>query len=89
MSEPRILGVVDRIEGRSVTVEMGADEEVVTLPQRPSITVYEGAVVELRAQKGTLEIVRVLESETVQTLAEAKRRLERLRRRDPGGDLEF
>lgn len=84
--------VVDRIEGRMVVLVADDGDADVEMPRKQlAVAVQEGTVLRVPLKDGALEWnnARSDPAERARRLEEMRRRMARLREKDPGGDIEL
>lgn len=83
--------VVDRIEGRYVVLVGDDDTELVLLRDELPVQVSEGTVLRVRVGTGEPDWTTAQPDADEQSrrLESARKRMEKLRKRDPGGDLKL
>lgn len=92
MSSQSRIFVVDRIEGRSVVLVPDEGDDDVVLPRKQlAVAVEEGTVLRVPLKHGVLdwEHAESDPAERARRVKEMGRRMDALRAKDPGGDLEL
>ena len=92
MKVPSRVYVVDRIEGRTVVLVADDDDADVEVPRKQlTVAVQEGTVLRVPLKDGELDWKNAESdpAERARRLEEMRRRMSRLRKKDPGGDLEL
>jgi hypothetical protein len=90
MAEEQIF-VVDRIEDRHLVLAGDDGSEVVLAKRELPVRVGEGTVLRVQLADGKADwtTARIDAAEQARRLESAKTRMDELRKRDPGGDLEL
>lgn len=90
MSNERVF-VVDRIEDRHLVLVGDDSEEVVLATRQLSMPVVEGSVLRVRIEGGKPDwsTARADTAEQSRRLDSARKRMDELRKGDPGGDLKL
>lgn len=90
MAEEQIF-VVDRIEDSHLLLAGDDGTEVVLAKRELPVLVGEGTVLRVQLEKGVPDwgTARIDAAEQARRLESARKRMDELRKRDPGGDLEL
>jgi hypothetical protein len=90
MSKDRVF-VVDRIEDRHLVLVADDSEEVVLAARQLPIPVIEGSVLRVRVEGGKpdWDTARADTAEQSRRLDSVRKRMDELRKGDPGGDLKL
>ena len=90
MTEERMF-VVDRIEDRRLVLAEDDGTEVVLAKRELPVQVGEGTVLRVQLEDGKPDwtTARIDAAEQARRLESARKRMDELRKRDPGGDLEL